>query len=246
MQVSVKSRKKIRIINSNKKLEMAVLYSPKTILMKTRVNALTSVFILLLFLSNSCTDDPSDAELENSLCSPSSDYYFSGVVGDMLECWNYGVNNYQVYHGWGSTANQNADTIHYWQPGLDQYPIPDINKTIHLYIEAPYKITGCSSEQFHDTFQTGSFEFVPIESDGINGIEIHYSVNGTYYSTAYGPQDGSYIECLEVSEATTYGNSEKLNIVWKFRCKLYNMDGEIFNEMKIGKMRVSVLHVENE
>lgn len=199
------------------------------------------LLIILLIGFNGCKDESDAAALENSLCSPSSEHYFSGVVGEMLDCWNEGEYNYQVYHGWGSKINTNGDTTHYWQPGLDQYPVPDINKTIHVYIEVPYAITGCSSDQFHSTFQEGFYNFNPINLPGDQGIEVHYSVNGTHYSSAYGAQDDSYLECTEVSETEIYGLNEALNISWKFRCKLYDQGGTFYKELKIGKLRTSIL-----
>ncbi len=73
------------------------------------------------------------------------------------------------------------------------------------------------------------------------GVEIHYSVNGTYYSTNYGVQGGSFLEITEVSDTEIYGIDEALSVFWKFRCKLYSSDGSFYKEIEIAKLRTSVL-----
>jgi len=120
--------------------------------MKNRVFSLFALTLFLLISLNSCKEDNNGASLEDTLCSPTSDHYFRGIVGSLRECWNNGEENYQVYHGWGSETDTTGITSHYWQPGLDQWPVPDDNKTIFLYIEVPYEINECTSEEFHNTF----------------------------------------------------------------------------------------------
>lgn len=209
--------------------------------MKTRALIISSTVLSLFLFFNSCSKDTDDVTLEASLCNPTSDYYFTGILDNSLDCWNKGNYNYQVYHGGGATYHSNGDTAFYWTTGLDQWPIPDINKTIYLNVEVAYDRELCTEEQFYNTFQTGSYSFQPVDEPDKNGIELVYSVNGTYYNTAYGPQDDSYIDCVEVSEAESSANSEALNVGWEFSCNLYDNQGNFFKKLEIGKMRADII-----
>lgn len=214
--------------------------------MTARRYHILALSLLALTALLSCKEESDTEMLEDSLCDPTAVYYFSGVVGETMECWNIGLNNYQVYHGWGSSIDPGVDTAYYWQPGLDQYPVPEDNKTLHLSVEVAYDINTCTSDQFHMTFQPGFFSFKPIHEDGTDGIEIYYRANGQNYSTRFGPQIDSFLECTAVTENLGNSVDEAINVSWKFRCKLYAQDGTFYKEIKIGKMRVSVLHVSGD
>jgi len=207
--------------------------------MKTRTIYLFFIAFLLVSCFNSCKK-----YTEDIVCNPTSDYYFNGLIANNQECWNSGENDYQVYHGWGSSTVSGVTSYH-WSLGLDQWPIPEDNKTVFLEFEVPYNIDSCTSKQFQNTFKTGSYSFSPINNDSKSGIEMSYMEDGKYYRTTYGSQDDSYLNCTNVVESENYGNREVLDITWSFKCSLYGSNGTFYKEIQNAELRVSVLHANN-
>ena len=205
--------------------------------MKTRkvFVVITSLFFLVLF--NSCKKDGNEVVI-----NPTTSYYFTGTIENQKEYWSAGIDNFQLYHGWGATNVNSGDTSYYWMLGIDQWPVPENNKGLIINLPVTYNIGDCTSEEFRLTFREKTYELKGIFSD--SGIKIDYYEHGEVYSTEFGPQSGSYVNCILVSETVIYGVPDVVNTTWTFGCKLYKSDGTYYKEIKQAEMKTSVYRID--
>ncbi len=74
---------------------------------------------------------------------------------------------------------------------------------------------------------------------------LQYTINDKWYTTKYGSQESSLLECTNVSKSSNYGSREALDVSWRFKCSLYSEDGTFFKEIEEAELSVSVFYPNN-
>jgi hypothetical protein len=207
--------------------------------MKPITQILFLVAIAAILPASSCkksSDDPK-IDLYQGLCTPTSPYYFRGTINGVDKCWNLGENGYQLYSG-GATTGTGIDMTICWTQGLDQWPVPDISETILINTEVNYDIENCTREQFFDSYIPGTYPIVHIADEGTSGIDIIYGLNQSSYTTRTGPQgDSCSIQLVEAVKTPDVGNTDQIDLTYRFSCNLYACNGSYFGRISAGELK---------
>jgi len=201
-----------------------------------------SLLILLSFFLgiNSCKKD----EEVEPLCTPTSEYYFIANVGNEAECWNVGENNFTFFESYGVINDSNNQALSYsYVFGISELPQPVSHKGIGINWPVQYNVHDCTKEQFLQTFQTGNYPFNEL-TPYYYGVFVRYSENDNQFSTGYGDQTGSYINCIDVSEVDTASSTSAVIVTYSIDCKLYSDDGSFYKEIKNATLRMKIEQLE--
>jgi hypothetical protein len=197
-------------------------------------------FTILIILTPSCKKDEVETKADpyQQLCTPTADFYFRGTINGENKCWNLGENGYQLYLG-GTTSGTGSDIINCWTQGLDQWPVPETNEVILINTETNYAIETCTRDQFFNSYIPGTYPIVHIADEGTLGIDIIYRINQSSYTTRTGPQgDSCYIQLVEAIKTPDVGNTDQIDLTYRFSCNLYACQGAYFGRISAGELKV--------
>lgn len=207
--------------------------------MKTLKVSSVIIIVFLIAGFNSCKKDSQTIQLD---CTPTSDYYFSGIVGSEQECWNENENGYVFNQNVAASYSDSTlaeITSNYWLLSLGQHANFNTISEVTLSVYVPYTISKCSHDEFNQSFHTGTYNFIKAGNLS-SGIEITYTENGESYSSMYGSQKkDKYVNCTEAS-AELGNDFPNFNCTYSIRCNLYKSDGTFFKEIVQSQMRVNV------
>jgi hypothetical protein len=197
--------------------------------MKKNSFQIVCLIILTAFVISCNKKDQSTPDPYAQLCTPTSSYYFHGIIGNQSYCWNYHSfdPNIKCQLSSGYEIRKHNDTIVacYWEHGIQKSVNNGFFESVVISSKTPYDPSTCTREHFFNSFNPGVY---PVRSSAGSGdypgFVVDYETTDTvYYTSNFGTQHDSQIELVSVIKKPDAGNVIDSAILhYRLRCTVYN------------------------
>jgi len=218
--------------------------------MKKKSVQLICLLILTTFVISCSKKDQSTPDPYAQLCTPTSPYYFHGIIGNQSYCWNLNpfYPNIQcgIYSGYEVRQNEDTIVACYWSNGIQKSVNNGFWESLVISSKTMYDPRTATREQFFNSFQTGVH---PVRSSvGSNDYPdyvVDYETPDTvFYTSEIGSQHDSQIELVSVIKKPDAGNVIDSAILhYRLRCTVFNPKNHDSLRISIGELTVVQLRL---